>query len=456
MAEGSVRIDIRQACPGLYISLGERWIDHDFLFNSFRLSSQAQIAKLREMGLTHIEYFPARSTVKPLPFPTDSSSGAVPAQSAQAGSNQEQNIDMTGQLAEQNWGLTPISEKGGLTPISTPISGEAREARMERVAARRAELARCEKAYLRSVEAVRNLMADVFIAPREAREKASDLVDSIVADLVSSQHAVVNLMSDSLLDTGVRYHSLNVTILSLLLGRTLGLPAQALNHLGMGALMHDLGKVMVPAAVLRIDAGLRNRHQEAAYRQHVEHGTQLCGQLGIDQPEVLDIIRNHHERLDGQGFPHGLAGEQISVLTRVVSIANRFDGLCHTIDPARAMTPAEALASMYRRESAAFDLSLMQRFIKCLGVWPAGTLVQLSNGAVALVTAVAPEDTLRPTVMVGDPSVPRAEALIVDLREAQDVRIERALRPAELEPAVLAYLLPRMGSQVFVGRDVGN
>jgi hypothetical protein len=98
----------------------------------------------------------------------------------------------------------------------------------------------------------------------------------------------------------------------------------------------------------------------------------------------------------------------------------------------------------------------MQRFIKCLGVWPAGTLVQLSNGAVALVTAVAPEDTLRPMVMVGDPTVPRAEALIVDLREAQDVRIERALRPAELDPTVLAYLLPRMGSQVFVGRDVGN
>jgi len=456
MAEGSVRIDIRQVCPGLYISLGERWIDHDFLFNSFRLSSQAQIAKLREMGLTHIEYFPARSTVKPLPFPTDLSTDAFPAQSAHAGSYQDQNIDIPGQPIEQKGGLTPIPENGELTPITSPISGMAREARMERVAARRAELARCEKAYLRSVEAVRSLMADVFIAPREAREKASDLVDSIVADLVSSQHAVVNLMSDSLLDTGVRYHSLNVTILSLLLGRTLGLTAQALNNLGMGALMHDLGKVMVPAAVLRLDAGLRNRHQEAAYRQHVEHGTQLCGQLGIDQPEVLDVILNHHERLDGQGFPRGLAGEQISVLTRVVSIANRFYGLCHTIDPARAMTPAEALASMYRRESAAFDLSLMQRFIKCLGVWPAGTLVQLSNGAVALVTAVAPEDTLRPTVMVGDPSVPRAEALIVDLREAQDVRIERALRPAELEPAVLAYLLPRMGSQVFVGRDVGN
>ena len=452
MAEGSIRIKIEQVCPGLYISLGERWIDHDFLFNSFRLSSQAQIAKLREMGLTHIEYFPARSTAQPLPMAAPASPDAVHEQPAQPVATPDPNENLAGELSQRNGGLTPISEKGGLTPIS----GAGRELRMARVAARREELARCEKAYLRSVEAVRGLMADVFIAPREAREKASGLVDSIIDDLVASQHAVVNLMSDSLLDTGVRYHSLIVTILSLLLGRSLQLDPEVLNHLGMGALLHDLGKVMVPAGVLRIDAGLRNRHQEASYRTHVDHGTQLCGQLGIDQPSVIEIIRNHHERLDGQGFPNGLVKEQISVLTRIVSIANRFDGLCHTIDPTRAMTPAEALASMYRRESAALDVSLMQRFIKCLGVWPAGTLVQLSNGAVALVTAVAPDDTLRPTVMVGDPSVPRAEALIVDLREAQDVRIERALRPGELEPAVLAYLLPRMGSQVFVGRDVGQ
>jgi hypothetical protein len=111
---------------------------------------------------------------------------------------------------------------------------------------------------------------------------------------------------------------------------------------------------------------------------------------------------------------------------------------------------------MYRREVKAFDSGLLQRFIRALGVWPPGTLVQLSNGAVGLVTAVLPEDTLRPTVMVGDPSVPRAEALMVDLREAPDVRIERALRPADLEPEVLAYLSPRSSHPWFVGRDEGR
>lgn len=452
MADSSVRIDIRQLRPGLYISLGERWLDHDFLFNSFRISNQGQIDRLRALGLSHIDYFPGRSTSEPLPLAEDvdrASGQEAPGPEAPT-PGQARDLAEVAAAEDQNSSLTPISNSS-LTPIS--MSQELEE-RRRRMAQRRAELARCEKAYRRSVDAVRKLMADVFLEPRQAHEQASTLIDDIVGDLLSTQHAVVNLMSDSAQDAGVRYHALNVTILSLLLGRAAGLNAPAMLHLGLGALMHDLGKVMVPGPVLRLDAPQRNRHQDAAYRLHVDHGATLCAQLGIETPEVIDIVRHHHERLDGLGFPDRLSGDQITQLVRIVSIANRFDGLCHTIDPARALTPAEALATMYRRESAAFDVPLLQRFIKCLGVWPPGTLVQLSNGAVGLVTAVSPDDTLRPMVMVGDPSVPRQEALMVDLREAPDVKIERALKPAELEPSVLAYLSPRMGTQMFLGKDV--
>lgn len=444
MADGPIRIDIRQLRPGLYISLGERWLDHDFLFNSFRISNEAQMARLRAIGLTHIDYWPSRSTAQPLPLDAATVSASVdpqpadPSKAATPGAVDE---------GHENHTLTPIDSLGSEAEL---------EARRLRMAQRRAELARCEKAYRRSVDAVRKLMADVFVAPQQAREQASALIDDIVDDLLSTQHAVVNLMSDSALDAGVRYHALNVTILSLLLGRALGLDAKALAALGLGALMHDLGKVMVPGPVLRVDAARRNRHQDAAWRLHVDHGATLCAQLGIQSPVVLDIVRHHHERLDGQGFPDRLAGDRLSLPVRIVSIANRFDDLCHTIDPGLALTPAEALAAMYRREAGAFDLPLLQRFIKCLGVWPPGTLVQLSNGAIGLVTAVSPDDTLRPTVMVGDPSVPRQEALMVDLREAPDVKIERALRPSELEPAVLAYLSPRMGTQLFIGKDAAG
>jgi hypothetical protein len=214
--------------------------------------------------------------------------------------------------------------------------------------------------------------------------------------------------------------------------------------------------VQLPPTVLRVDPSQRNRHEEAAYRQHVEFGTALCESLGLSMPAVLHVVRHHHERMDGSGWPDRLRAEHIPLPTRIVAIANRFDGLCHALDPRRSMTPSEALAHLYRNESAGFDKALLARFIKCLGVWPPGTLVLLSNGTTALVTSVEPEDTMRPTVLVGDLSVPRAEAVIVDLREAGDVKVERALRPADVDAAMLAYLAPRTAVNYYVGADAAG
>ena len=472
MSEGPIRIDIRQIRPGLYISLGERWIDHDFLFNSFRVSSPAQIAKIRAMGITHIDYWPSRSTEQPLP-PPDASDASLAADSATDATIAPDVPDTPDKLEKPLAGQAPahseppesalIDEAEASLPQaaraaspSAPDDAAERAARAVRVAARRLELARCERNYRRSVDAVRQLMGELFTAPREASLRAEVLVGDIVSELLASPHAVVNLMNDAVPDAASRHHVLNVTILSLLLGRVLGMDEAALGSLGLGALLHDLGKAMLPQRLHRLDAEQRSRHEESAYRLHVDHGVDLCRNLGISDAEVLAIVRRHHERMDGSGFPDGLSGAAISLSTRIVAIANRFDNLCHPSDPARTLTPAEALAFMYRREAKAFDSGLLQRFIRALGVWPPGTLVQLSNGAVGLVTAVLPEDTLRPTVMVGDPSVPRAEALMVDLREAPDVKIERALRPADLEPEVLAYLSPRASHPWFVGKDAAS
>jgi len=479
MSQGPVRIDIRQIRPGLYISLGERWIDHDFLFNSFRVSTPAQIAKIRAMGITHIDYWPSRSTEQPLDLPADGAAPAPPTAATPLDPHPAKappDLSTDGAQGASSPDPARVSDEPGRTPQASPGPARAaasrlstepvpstaqddereRAARAVRVAARRVELARCERNYRRSVDAVRQLMGELFTAPREANQRAETLVGDIVTDLLSSPHAVVNLMNDAVPDAASRHHVLNVTILSLLLGRVLDLDEAALGRLGLGALLHDLGKAMLPQRLQRLDPEQRTRHEESAYRLHVDHGVDLCRNLGITDTEVLAIVHRHHERMDGSGFPDGLSGDAIGLSTRIVAIANRFDNLCHPFDTARALTPAEALAAMYRREVQAFDSGLLQRFIRALGVWPPGTLVQLSNGAVGLVTAVLPEDTLRPTVMVGDPSVPRAEALMVDLREAPDVRIERALRPADLEPEVLAYLSPRSSHPWFVGRDEGR
>ena len=432
MAGKPVRVDVRQLRPGMYVSLGERWLDHSFLFNAFRLSNDAQIAKLRQSGITHVDYWPDRSTAAPLPLPPAGSPAAAPAAPPPV----------------------PDAASAARAEAAQAVEVDERRRRVERVAARRAALAACEKAYRRSVGAVKSVLSQVFVSPREAGAQAGTLVEEIVTDLLGNQHAIVNLMTDVPTDAGARHHALNVMILSLLLGRAAGLQGEALRLLGLGALLHDIGKVQLPAPVLRVDPSQRNRHEEAAYRQHVEFGTALCEQLGLSMPAVLHVVRHHHERMDGSGWPDRLRAEHIPLPTRIVAIANRFDGLCHAPDPRRSMTPSEALAHMYRNEAAAFDKALLARFIKCLGVWPPGTLVLLSNGTTALVTSVEPEDTMRPTVLVGDLSVPRSEAVIVDLREARDVKVERALRPADVDSAMLAYLSPRTAVNYYVGADV--
>ena len=323
---------------------------------------------------------------------------------------------------------------------------------MARIQARRRELARCERAYRESVSAVKNLMSEIFTAPAQAADSAKAVVGQTIEELLASQHAVVHLMNDALTDPNARQHALNVTVLSLMLGREQGLREEALLNLGLGALLHDIGKTLVASQVLLQPPEQRNRHEEAAYQQHVHKGEGLCRELGLDAPDLLACVTQHHERIDGRGFPAGLAGERIALPARIVAIANRYDNLCHASDVKNALTPFEALAWLYRREASALDAMLLQRFVRCLGVWPPGTIVQLSNGAVGRVTSSGAQDSLRPTLLMADLQVPRNEALLVDLAETPEVKIEKALRPRDIAPELLEYLSPRHGAAFFVGR----
>lgn len=134
-----------------------------------------------------------------------------------------------------------------------------------------------------------------------------------------------------------------------------------------------------------------------------------------------------------------------------MAIANRYDNLCNAPEHGN-LTPAEALAQMYGKEGRWWDKPLLQRFIKHLGVFPPGSVVQLSNGVVGLVVAVNQADLLKPSVLVYDESLPRSEANIVDLIDAEGVSVERAIRRDDLPEAVLEYLAPRHRVVYFYDR----
>ncbi|MBL8460536.1 MAG: HD-GYP domain-containing protein, partial [Zoogloea sp.] len=153
------------------------------------------------------------------------------------------------------------------------------------------------------------------------------------------------------------------------------------------------------------------------------------------------------------GYPNKLKGEQIDPLARIVSLVNYYDNLCNPVDLSKAMTPHETLSLMFAQRRAKFDTRALQVMIRCLGVYPPGTVVKLSNDAIALVSSVNPSKPLRPWVTVYDASIPKDEAIMLDLEEEPDINIAKALRPIQLPAEVYEYLSPRKRVTYYFDAD---
>jgi len=201
------------------------------------------------------------------------------------------------------------------------------------------------------------------------------------------------------------FHSLNVSVLSMLLAKECNMSADQIRQVGMGALFHDIGKLKIPSQILRKTEPLTKPEQNLM-AQHSRYGLDLLN-LAKDFPaEAKGIVLHHHEYLDGSG-PEGLKKGQLDPLTQMVSLINEYDNLCHL-----------------------------------LGIYPPGSVVQLSNGQVGLVMSVNASRLLYPSVLVYDPRIPRQEAAIIDLQQAE-LSIAKVIHPKRLPPAVFEYLNPR-------------
>ena len=394
-----------QLCIGLHVHLDLGWTEHPFTFSSFKIKSLEQVATLQGLGLERIRYTPAKSDVRPLDAPANEE--AQPPKPA---------------------------------PAEDPAF-QAKRDRIARLAQQRSRVAACEKAFVSSVQAVKGITANLYAKPEQAKEDALALVKAIADSMLTDADVAVNLMKDKIGGEETYLHSLNVTMLCMMLAKEMKAPPEAIRVLGMGALMHDIGKSEVPNRIQKKTSAL-TRHEVAALRQHVTFGVNLGKHLGLSQ-EVLTIIAQHHECVDGSGYPGGLAGNAISMLARILAVVNVFDNLCNPPNPFMAQTPHEALSTMYGQQRAKFELLPLNTFIRCMGVYPPGTLVALSNDAMAIVVSVNSARPMKPTVLVHDAAVPRDQAILVELEREAEVTIVRALRPQQLPDDVREYLSPR-------------
>jgi putative nucleotidyltransferase with HDIG domain len=237
------------------------------------------------------------------------------------------------------------------------------------------------------------------------------------------------------------FHSLNVSMLALMMARDLKMPLEVAGVLGVGALLHDMGRKEVPGSILLKTEALTQAERNF-YEMHCQFGVEIGQHMQL-APAAIAIIREHHELFDGTGYPARLKGEAISPLARIVVIANYYDEMCNPPALADALTPHEALSLMFAKLRSKFDPKFLQVLIRCLGVYPPGTIVQLSNGAIGMVATVNTANPMKPTVMIYDAEVPKDEAMLLDMAHETEFNIAKALRPGHVPREVYNYLSPR-------------
>lgn len=414
-------IAVEQLQVGIYVHLDLGWMSHPFSFNSFKIRSQDQIQTIRDTGLKTVRWNPERSDLRPLPVPAPGASPAAATTTTAPG--------------------TAATAETGATPVADPAIMSAKQARIQRLAEHRQRIARVEKEFLNAARTVRSLEKTIFSMPDQALATASELVGQMVGTLLAAPDLAIHVMGDHSSVDEAYSHALNVSVLAMILARELNFPAEVVQVLGLGTLFHDVGLSQVPSKIVNKTEPLTKSEREFV-EMHCQYGVEICKKAGLPAA-ALRIVQQHHELYDGSGYPGKLKGEAIDPLARVAALANAFDSLCNPPQAAQALTPHEALSQMFAQHRSRFDPKLLQLFIRFMGVYPAGTVVGLSNEMLGMVIAVNAGHPLKPTVVVYDPEVPRHEAIVLDLIEDEDVNICRAIRPQQLLPAVFDYLSPR-------------
>jgi putative nucleotidyltransferase with HDIG domain len=408
------RLTPDQLKVGLYIYLDLKWMEHPFAFSHFKIKSEDQVKVIRALGLKTLRFNPALSDCSP-----DEPGDDVP------------------------------EEPSGPVVVPEPSAEVlAKRAMMEQMQQRREATGRVERAFTATAQSIKDIEKNLYSQPRETVRQAAKLITEVTNSILSAPEIAVHVMGDKMGSDELYFHSLNVTMLSMMVARDLKLPVEVAGALGMGALMHDIGHKEVPDKI-RLKTEPLTRAERNFFEMHCQYG-ETTGKRMLLAPTALNIIREHHEFMDGSGYPARLKGEAINPLARIVVIANYYDELCNPGSLADALTPHEALSLMFSKLRSKFDPKILEVFIRCLGVYPPGTLVQLSDKSIAMVATINPAKPLKPTVVVYDATVPKNEAIMIDMAQETEVHIVTALRPAQVPPEVYNYLSPRKQVSYFI------
>ncbi|MCH8496834.1 MAG: HD-GYP domain-containing protein [Marinobacter sp.] len=250
---------------------------------------------------------------------------------------------------------------------------------------------------------VKNVAPSIMSGLRIGRtidiNKARETVDKCVDSILRNDDALLLLTKLKHQDEYTAEHCLNVSILSAAFGKRLGLLEEEIRTLGLCGLLHDVGKAKVPSEILQ-KPGALTPEEHVIMRNHANWGRDMLMALPKVVHATIDVAYNHHERLDGQGYPRGLVDYQIPYFAKIVAIVDTYDAITSNRCYDRGRSSMEALEIIHRFRGTQFDPELAREFVLMIGIYPPGSVVELKSGEIAIVIASNPKHRRKPKIMI--------------------------------------------------------
>lgn len=261
------------------------------------------------------------------------------------------------------------------------------------------ELAKAEKLYAEAKNLQKRAFRDISNGKTIDVADFRNCADGIIDSVFRNQDALLCMSRIRDKDAYLLEHSVNVSILMSIFAKFLNMEESVIEQLATGALLHDIGKIQVPDAVLN-KPGRLTEDEFVQMRKHVEYSRDILQQTEGISDISLDVAANHHERLDGKGYPAGLSGEQISLYSRMIAIVDCYDAITAQRVYKSGQTSVKALKILLADSPHHFDPVLVKQFISAIGMYPPGTLVKLDSDKLALVLEHNPGSLTCPIVKV--------------------------------------------------------
>ena len=339
------KIEVTQLRLGMYVhELCGSWIDTPFWKKSFLLADQAELLEIQKTKIREawIDTSKGLDVVQEqAPAPVEPVVPQIPVQ------------------------------KAVVTRQTGPVSmGE--------------ELGRASMIVSKSKEAVFSMFSEARMGKAVDVGNAKEMVEEIADSVMRNPGALIGLARLKTKDDYTYMHSVAVCALMVSLAKQLGLSDEETREAGLAGLLHDIGKMMIPAEILNKPGKLTD-DEFVAVKEHPVAGHKMLLESSGVSPVALDVCLHHHEKVDGTGYPFGLKGDQISLLARMGAVCDVYDAITSNRPYKQGWCPAESIRKMAEWSKGHFDEKIFQAFVKSIGIYPVGTLVRLESGRLGVV-----------------------------------------------------------------------